>query len=494
MRYAIRNLIRLKGKSFLTLTIAFLILFLSMFGVFVITICEDSRESFWGPLDGSIHVTDDHLEPFLNYEIAELVGKSTSVIEKISATTEYTVHLVDIEHIGMGELMRSPEKRELPFYERGTKKIDYRKGFTLHGVSSMDILDEVFTEELVLTEGCMITDEDNRNRSKKIVISKTVAQQNALQVGDMVVLDSISLYLGDQDSNLKYMGYGAEGGYCEFVPYEICGLYERRTDNAISAKTPVSINENQVFVPISTLIEVSKGEIMQKHLNHYDGSSANFVNTELVPSHLYFYLTDASKAQELENELNEVGFLKQITLTPYISDAASSPSARLSEIVTTLLFGVILFGFAVFVLSVIFHMKARHRELSVLSALGKKRSAVARSFFTEVLILTVFAWIFGGALLFVMLYFFAEPIGSYLVASEFSASILPERADQFLIESGIQDTVTIKMSDLTYLFSEYAMPSIIFSVMAGGIILMGIYLVVYGYVRHINALSGVVLW
>ncbi len=490
--YAIRNLFRLKGKSFLTFTIAFLILFLSMFGVFVVGICEDSRASFWGPLDGSIHVTDEALSPFLNYDVAELIGNSSEVLEKIAATAEYTVHLVDVSHIGMGEMQRSPGKMELPLYERGTKKIDYRKGFSLQAVSSMAILDEVFTEELIITEGSMITEEDNASRTKKIVISRTVAEQNGLRLGDTIKLDSLSLYLDDQNTNSQYLGFGVEEGrYYEFVPYVIGGIYEHRTDNAVSAKTPVNINENKVFVPISSLVDLSKGELLQKYIDNYFNDSGMSVKTEIVPSHLYFYMTDASKVEVLENELNEVGFLKNIKLTPYISDAASSPSARLSEIVRALLIGVIIFGFAVLVLSVIFHMKARHRELAVLSALGKKRGAVARSFFTEVSVLTILALFLGSGLLCVLVYFFAEPIGAYLVASEFSASIMPETADLFLIESGVQDTVTSKMGELSYLMKEYAMPSIVFSVLAGFVILLGIYIVVYGYVRNINALSGV---
>ncbi len=52
MQYAIRNLIRLKGRSFLTFILAFLILFLSMFGILMVRLCEDSRKNFWGPLDG----------------------------------------------------------------------------------------------------------------------------------------------------------------------------------------------------------------------------------------------------------------------------------------------------------------------------------------------------------------------------------------------------------------------------------------------------------
>ena len=40
---------------------------------------------------------------------------------------------------------------------------------------------------------------------------------------------------------------------------------------------------------------------------------------------------------DLEEKIGEIGFSERILLSPYLSDAASSPSARLSEIVSVLL-------------------------------------------------------------------------------------------------------------------------------------------------------------
>ncbi len=47
------------------------------------------------------------------------------------------------------------------------------------------------------------------------------------------------------------------------------------------------------------------------------------------------------------------------------------------------------------------------------------------------------------------------------------------------------------MDDMSYLLTEYALPSILFSLIASTVLLIGIYMIVYYYVRRINALSGV---
>ncbi len=491
MRYAIRNLIRLKSRSILTFLLALLILFLSMFGVLIIRICEDSRESFWGPLDGSIHVTDEHLSPFLNYNTAAFIEEHADVVTKISAIWEASGYIRGLEHLGTGENMREVEHSEQYYLPQGETMIDYFKGFTVCGVTSMEILGEVTSGELTMVEGTMITEENNASHAYKIVISKTVAEQNGLCLGDMIELDSLSLYLEDSEARTQYFGLGGEGKHYESVPYIIGGFYEHQVDNSVSATSPDQIHENKVYVPISTLSDLSELPKLQEFYQIYYMNPKEFLKLDVIPDRLYFHMDDIGDAPLLEEALNSLGFAKTIKLTPYMSDATSSPSARLSEIVTILLFGVIAFGFIVLVLAVVFHMKARHRELAVLAALGQKRGVITCSFFAEIAVLMLLALICGFGLLSVMVVLFAEPIGTYLVASEYTASITSENADRYLIENAVQNIVTEKMADNSYLFMQYTLPSFLFSVVASMGLLLGILIVVYRYVRGINALSGV---
>lgn len=76
MLYALRNIGRLKGKSALTFLLAFVIIFLSMFGIMTNSLCNDSKERFYGPLDGTYAVTDTDGNPYLSYKAASYIKKT----------------------------------------------------------------------------------------------------------------------------------------------------------------------------------------------------------------------------------------------------------------------------------------------------------------------------------------------------------------------------------------------------------------------------------
>ncbi len=377
MRYAIRNLIRLKGRSFLTFTIAFLILFLSMFGILIVRLCEDSRAGFWGPLDGSLHITDDEFSPFFTYQMAKAIEEHSDIITDLSAVKECTIHLLGVDHIGKGEHLRSWYNSEKSYIEFETntpqfEKVDYYKSFTLCAVTDMSFLEEVYSGELIMTEGTMISEENNEVHANKLVISKTIAEKNGLSLGDTVYFDGLSAFVSEADALWIYNLYGENFGE---VSYIIGGIYEHKVDNSISAATPDLIHENKLYIPISTLVDMEDNPIVD-HYYQENHTKRVMKYSDIVPDHLYFHMDDIGDAASLEKELNRLGLAKTVKLTPYMSDATSSPSARLAEIMTTLLIGVVVFGFVILVLAVLFHMKARHRELAVLSALGQKRGAI----------------------------------------------------------------------------------------------------------------------
>ncbi len=495
MRYAVRNILRLKTRSFLTFAIAFAILFLSMFGTLIVRLCEDNRELFYGPLDGSIHVTNAELSPFLSYDVAVGLNRASEEIEAVSAIFETPVHLDDVEYIGYGDYIRGVgdwENQRIP--ATAIRTVEYFEGFTICGVTTMDILDEVYSGELTMKEGTMISRDNTDKHANKIVISASVAEKNGLSIGDTVYLDCFSLFREETEARILCLVYSTEStvypkdNYYR-LPYLIGGIYEHKTDNTISSATPDLINENKVYVPISTLADIAKSDKIRA-LCLEDPLQDIFEIPTIVPDHLYFHLSDIDRREELEAELNTLGLKDTVKLTPYLSDAATSPSARLSEIVSTLLVGVIVFGFAILVLAVLFHMKARHRELAVLAALGKERRAITNSFFAELLVLILAALVCGGVVMTAAVIIFAAPIGTYLYSAEISAHISTEDAS-FLFGDNVQNTVASQMEDGIFLFTRYVIPGFAVSLLACVLILGVLYLIVSRYIHGINALSGV---
>ena len=487
MRYALRNILRLKTRSFLTFALAFAILFLSMFGILTIRLCEDNRERFFGPLDGSLHVTTESYEPFFTYEAAEYLNQNAESITNIAAVMEREVSFWDITYLGRGEYFRNRFDSERVYYPPGTQKVEYHEGFLICAVTSMDILQEVYSGALIMTEGTVISEKNNEVGANKIVISSAVAEKNGLKLGDRVKLDPFSVFEEEEAAVSAYLGFNSE-----YTPYEyiIGGIYENREDNVLSAFVPSEINENKVYVPISTLPDMSRDSYLLGYgIRNENGDC--FALPSVVPDQLYFYMENMRDIEILEEQINEIGFSENITLSPYLSEAASSPSARLSEIITLLLLGVSILGFLILALAVVFNMKARHRELAVLTALGQKRSSVALSFFAEICILTFLAFVCGIFLLMGAVAVWAVPISNYLYEAEISAKITHESADMFLLGNGSQSAVIEKLEDFPFLLIRYILPSAALSALAAALILLLIFGIVFIYISKINALAGV---
>ncbi len=503
MRYAVRNLIRLKARSFLTFMLAFAVLFLSMFGVMAVRLCEDNRERFYGPLDGSVRVTNDRYEPYLTYDAAMTICEDAQTITKVSALKEYTGFFYDTTYVGWDDFMRDAYSQEVPIKTEGEalteedKRIHYRKSMTIIGVTSMDILEEVYGGDLRMTAGTMITESNHASRHNKIVISRELAEQNDFSIGDTVALNMPSLYRTEYEMGfLMNHENNAEDSYV----YVIGGIYENRVDNTASASVPWELNANRVYVPLSTLAEISESERIRTLYSYVTRQTQGMVvdryrsinvNPSTVPDRLYFHLSDLGEHSALCEEINALGFHERVLLTEYVSDSASSPSVRLSGIVSAVLIGIDAVGFLIFCLVILFNMKARHRELAVLVALGKRRSAITVSFFMEISLLIGLAFLSSGVVLTFALRALAVPITRYLYSSEVSARFHDETSNQILFGNITESNVLEQMMDRGYLFRGYALPSFML-IFAGTVILMGLLgLFIRIYVQRINALSDV---
>ncbi len=481
MRYAVRNIGRLKTRSFLTFAMALIILFLSMFGIMVERLCADSRARFFGALDGSVYVTDDAMEPFLSYQAACAIDEHSDLITKVSARKEYDVYLLDIDYIGQGTFKRM----RYPGEPVAGLEVDYIEGFRLQAVTSMDILGEVYSGSLTMVEGSMITEQNNENRDNKIVISDTLAQQQGLSIGDTVSVCMFSLYR--DEAALVVGGYGEERYSYTYI---IGGIYHNEEDNLNSVNRPWLVNANKVYVPITTVEDISRNSSIQLYYNNTN-LSAIIDNPLLIPDSLNLHLSDMDAAEALEEELGQLGFLQEVRLTKYMSDASSSPSARLSQIIATVVVGVVAAGFVAFLLILFFNMNARRRELAMLSALGKRRSAIAGSFFLEVILLTALAAVLGTLAFAGAVSLFAAPITAYLNSAELSKNRESETVDSVLLGDPGGAHVLERMTDFDYLAREYILPSLLVTLAAALVLMAAVYLFVLLYVRRINALSAV---
>ena len=483
MKHVLRNITRLKARSFLTFAIMFSVMFLSMFGNFIIRLCEDNRERFYGPLDGAYHVTDEEYQPFLTYGAAEMLEEDVDAINKISAIKWSSGYFEDAEYIGDGLFTRDRVPGDgasiVPDTTGGTPKVYYSKGFRIVGVTSMDILSEVYSGKLTITQGTPITEENNMSRHNKIVISEELAEKNGLSVGDTVSLHIYSPFLGDEGIDRR------KHDEADCFAFIIGGIYRHSEDNSAGVSAPWEINANHVYVPISVLDELSR----HKYVKHLQNNGAE--DPILVPDALYFHLNSATAASGVENALNEIGFRKNIVLTEFVSDAASSPSARLSQVISAVLVCIVAVGMGVLLLAILFNMKARHKELAVLAALGQNRHGIALSFFAELLLLGTASLLAGGLVMVGVIRLLAVPLTQYLYSAEITSQLTADTATKLLFEDISGSYITEKAGEFSHLIEAYFVPSFLFALMQSLIVFGILYLVISAYIFRINALSGV---
>ncbi len=487
MRYALRNIFRLKAKSLLSLLICFSVFFLTTFGFLIRTLSEDTRYRFYGPLDGSVHVTDDSLMPYLTYNAAATLAQGADGVTRISAVRDYIGYFLDVSYVGYGTFRRMRYAGEELTEDR---KSNYLKGFTIRAVTSMDILEEVYKGELEILEGSMISEDDTEGRRNKIVVSDTLAKEHGLTLGDTMTLSTPSIFQSEPEAVRFHLAEGFYGRYDFEYVYEIGGIYRHQTDNAAAVAEPWRLNANVVYVPITTALAVSETDAI-RFLFTDDVHFPLTQNPVVIPDSLYFHLTDMSKAAPLENALNKIGFTETVTLTEYVSDSSSSPSARLSGILSAVLVGIIAVGFAVLILSVVFHMKARRRELAVLCALGKKRSAVAASFLLEYELIILLSLVLSGTALCAVIPILSVPLMTYLYSAETAAQFVTENAEHYLFGSGEGEKALQLLNDPMLLIRAYLPPSVAFASCAAVGLTALLVIVIYRYTLRINPLYDV---
>ena len=483
LHYAIRNILRLKAKSVICLITFSMIFFLSVFGFFMRALCEDSRARFWGPLDGSVHVTNETLDPYLTYDAAATLANDADVITRVSAVKEYTGFFRDALYVGYGNYKRAQFSGEEPTPDR---KTDYLKGISLVGVTSMEILKEVYGGDLKVIAGEMITDKDTVN---KIVVSEEFARANGLGLGDSLTLDTLSMYQTEYEAARFRLTdlYNQNDFTYEYV---IGGIYSRRTDNAAAVSLPWELNTNTVYVPMASLEAISRSEGVQRMFLSGDVYALK-TNPALIPDMLYFHLSDIGESEALEAEINRIGFSRTVKLTEYVSDISTSPSARLSGIVSAVLAFVMIVGFAILILTVSFNMKTRQRELAMLVALGKQRTGVTLAYFLEMALLIVCALFLSFALLTFGVVQYTAPLSEYLYSAEVSAQFQSESAELYLFgtEAGTDDFgFPWGFSALVW---AYLLPSIAFAGIITAGLFIFLYLIIYLYVRRIHPLYDI---
>ena len=529
MRYVFRNIIRFPKKTLVIFILVSAILLLSMSGIFVITLCREISDRTVGPLGGTAVVTDTDGDRILSYEAAMYLKNASSAVGEVEAIAEYEVQPIGSQCLDGADKVTieySPYRYSILNMrsdDESTFESVLSRDMKLVAVTTTDICKEFYSGDAELVEGTLITRGDCDNENLKIVVSDEFAKLNGLSLGDSVKINALSMFIAPPISktyDLKKGGVNVEfislpftyedyiielGESLSTLTFTVGGIYHNHVNNRNVASTAADVNENRVYVPIST---VSKKLQMIKADPTFNKKKQGYAyiqdllpsvkdkvqylcpqDLNCVPTRLYLRLTDISLADELEDAINEIGFYKEVKLTLFTNEAGTSPAAKILIIVRYSLIGVMIAGFVILMLIIFFNMNSRRREFAVLAALGMKRLRIALSFFGEVFVVFIAALLVCASLYSVAVRSVAVQVSEYLESSEEAADSSEMRLSDLFSENAAKKQRAESMTDTGYLARNYVLPSLWITFVSALVVLFITLAPVYVSTRKINPLT-----
>ena len=234
---------------------------------------------------------------------------------------------------------------------------------TVKAVRDSSLCQAFLDEEYELAEGKHIKSEDNG----KILISKALAEQNNLAVGNKITLTHAKL----GSDNGVYTDLMKEKSAYETV--EIKGIYDIKnaSDNALNPTAKKA--ENLIFSDSQLLVNLQEQE-----QGVYEGEISFFIADPL----------------HLDKMVSEIKGIDSIAWNNHVINTNDFKYSKIAEqlqsmqkIVVALLAVAAVLGFLVFMLILTFRIRGRMQEAGILLAVGKPKQQIIGQFLIEAMIL-----------------------------------------------------------------------------------------------------------
>lgn len=377
-------LTRKKGKNLLLGIVFLLISFSLLTGSAVYLGIRQVSEDLRSDIGASFNI-----RPYEQFDVnnGQVSSKGTPVMDEQSIRRVISIvgkelKCYNTEHSGY-------VKGENLSFLAGTGHSEESNMGTVKAVRDSSLCQAFLDEEYELAEGEHIRSEDNG----KILISKALAEQNNLAVGDKITLTHAKL--GSDDG--VYTDLMKEKSAYETV--EIKGIYDIKnaSDNALNPTAKKA--ENLIFSDSQLLINLQEQE-----QGVYEGEISFFIADPLY----------------LDKMVSEIKWIDSIAWNNHIINANDFKYSEIAEqfqsmqkVVVALLAVAAVLGFLVLMLILIFRIRGRMQEAGILLAVGKSKQQIIGQFLIEAMILL---WI--GFLVAIIIFLpLADTLNSFLFDS-----------------------------------------------------------------------------
>lgn len=351
-------LTRKKGKNLLLGIVFLLISFSLLTGSVVYLGIRQVSEDLRSDIGASFNI-----RPYEQFDVnnGQVSSKGTPVMDEQSIRRVISIvgkelKCYNTEHSGY-------VKGENLSFLAGTGHSEESNMGTVKAVRDSSLCQAFLDEEYELAEGKHIKSEDNG----KILISKALAEQNNLAVGDKITLTHAKL----GSDNGVYTDLMKEKSAYETV--EIKGIYDIKnaSDNALNPTAKKA--ENLIFSDSQLLISLQEQE-----QGVYEGEISFFIADPL----------------HLDKMVSEIKGIDSIAWNNHIINANDFKYSKIAEqfqsmqkVVVALLAVAAVLGFLVLMLILTFRIRGRMQEAGILLAVGKSKQQIIGQFLIEAMIL-----------------------------------------------------------------------------------------------------------
>lgn len=351
-------LTRKKGKNLLLGIVFLLISFSLLTGSAVYLGIRQVSEDLRSNIGASFNI-----RPYEQFDVnnGQVSSKGTPVmdeqsIRRVISNVGKELKCYNTEHSGY-------VKGENLSFLAGTGHSEESNMGTVKAVRDSSLCQAFLDEEYELAEGKHIKSEDNG----KILISKALAEQNNLAVGNKITLTHAKL----GSDNGVYTDLMKEKSAYETV--EIKGIYDIKnaSDNALNPTAKKA--ENLIFSDSQLLINLQEQE-----QGVYEGEISFFIADPL----------------HLDKMVSEIKGIDSIAWNNHIINANDFKYSKIAEqfqsmqkVVVALLAVAAVLGFLVLMLILTFRIRGRMQEAGILLAVGKSKQQIIGQFLIEAMIL-----------------------------------------------------------------------------------------------------------
>ena len=351
-------LTRKKGKNLLLGIVFLLISFSLLTGSVVYLGIRQVSEDLRSNIGASFNI-----RPYEQFDMnnGQVSSKGTPVMDEQSIRRVISIvgkelKCYNTEHSGY-------VKGENLSFLAGTGHSEESNMGTVKAVRDSSLCQAFLDEEYELAEGKHIKSEDNG----KILISKALAEQNNLAVGDKITLTHAKL----GSDNGVYTDLMKEKSAYETV--EIKGIYDIKnaSDNALNPTAKKA--ENLIFSDSQLLVSLQEQE-----QGVYEGEISFFIADPLY----------------LDKMVSEIKGIDSIAWNNHIINANDFKYSKIAEqfqsmqkVVVALIAVAAVLGFLVLMLILTFRIRGRMQEAGILRAVGKSKQQIIGQFLIEAMIL-----------------------------------------------------------------------------------------------------------